>query len=406
MKMKSFRAGRYLMISARIHIRMLSCQSDSNLRIQNRIANSHSSTVVGGRMLGQYVTNGGDGPNSYAQNSSYQGGVLEVAKPIIEEEISKKLDVKHHSSTFRIADFGCSTGHNSFAAMKIITEAIKRKLETDGQTSHIPDFQVFFNDKVANDFNTLFSSLPSKRLYYASGVPGSFHGRLLPKASLHFAYSSYTLNWLSEVPKEVEDDTSPTWNRGKIHCFGARKEVLKAYSNQYVKDVEAFLESRAEELVAGGLMALIVPAVPAFWNPNTAFTSITEFDILGSCLMDLAEKGRFSKAKVDSFNLPLHYTVPQEFEAILERSHNYTLERMEIIDNPGKCTLPGPKDRASFVRAVFEQLLTNHFGSEIIDELFHQYAKKIAASPLFLDPENDKTIMIFVLLKRKPYDQK
>ncbi|KAL0446243.1 UNVERIFIED_CONTAM: hypothetical protein Slati_1752200 [Sesamum latifolium] len=116
--------------------------------------------------------------------------------------------------------------------------------------------------------------------------------------------------------------------------------------------------------------------------------------------------GRFSKAEIDSFNLPLHHTVPQEFKVILERSNNYTLERMEILDNPEKRTLPGPKYRASFVRAVFEQLLTNHFGSEKIDELFHQYAKKIAASPMFLDPENEKTLMIFVLLKPKPYDQK
>ncbi|KAL0373032.1 UNVERIFIED_CONTAM: Loganic acid O-methyltransferase [Sesamum calycinum] len=345
---------------------MLSCQSDSNLRIR--------STVVRGRVVGQYVMNGGDGPNSYARNSSYQGGVLDLAKPIIEEEISRKLDVKHHSSTFMIADFGCSTGH----------------------TTLLPPWKVFFNDKVTNDFNTLFSSLPPERLYYATGVPGSFHGRLLPKASLHFAYSSVTLNWLSDVPKEVADDTSPAWNRGKIHYFGARREVLEAYSNQYAKDVEAFLDSRAEELVAGGLMALIVPAVHAFWNPNTAYTSITQFDILGNNIPHIqwtsnpsTSKGRFSKAKVDSFNLPLYYTVPQELKAILERSHNYTLERMEIIDNSGKLTLPGPKDRASFVRAVFEQMLSNHFGSEIIDKLFQQYAKKIEASPLFLDPENE-----------------
>ncbi|XP_011070212.2 probable S-adenosylmethionine-dependent methyltransferase At5g37990 [Sesamum indicum] len=350
--------------------------------------------------------NGGDGPNSYAQNSSYQRGAVDVAKPIIEAEISRKLDVKHRSSPFRIADFGCSTGHNSFAAMKIITEAIKRKFKTDGQTSHIPDFQVFFNDKVTNDFNTLFSSLPPKRLYYATGIPGSFHGRLLPKSSLHFGYSSCSLNWLSKVPKEVADNASPAWIRGKIHCFGARREVLEAYSNQYAKDVEAFLDARAEELVAGGLMALIVPAVPAFWNPNTAYTSITDFDILGSCLMDLAEKGRFSKAKVDSFNLPVHITIPQEFRAILERSDNYTIERMEIIDNPGKRTLTVPTDRASFFRAVFEQLLINHFGSEIIEELFHQYANKLAASSLFLEPKNEKSVLIFVLLKRKPYDQK
>ncbi|KAL0446240.1 UNVERIFIED_CONTAM: Loganic acid O-methyltransferase [Sesamum latifolium] len=206
---------------------MLSYQSDSNLRIQNGVADPHSS-VVRGRVLGQYVMNGGEGPNSYAQNSSYQGGVVDAAKPTLEAEISKRLDVKNHSSTFRIADFGCSTGHNSFAAMQIITEAIKRKFETDRQTSHTPDFQVFFNDNVTNDFNTLFSSLPPERLYYATGVPGSFHGRLLPKASLHFGYSSCSLHWLSKVPKEVADNTSPAWNRGKIHCFGARREVLEA----------------------------------------------------------------------------------------------------------------------------------------------------------------------------------
>ncbi|KAK4422840.1 Loganic acid O-methyltransferase [Sesamum alatum] len=257
--------------------------------MENRVVDPNNSEERG-RMLGQYVMNGGQGPNSYARNSSYQGGVIDVAKPIIEEEISKRLDVKNHFSTFRIADFGCSTGNNSFAAMKIVTEAIKRKFETDGQTSQIPDFQVFFNDKAANDFNTLFSSLPPKRLYYATGVPGSFHGCVLPKASVHFAYSSCTLHWLSEVPKEVADKTSPAWNKGKIHYFGARKEVLEAYSNQYGKDVEAFLNSRAEELVAGGLMALLVPAVPAFWNPDTSYTWITEIDILGSCLMDLAEK--------------------------------------------------------------------------------------------------------------------
>ncbi|KAK4400395.1 Loganic acid O-methyltransferase [Sesamum angolense] len=355
--------------------RKLSCQMDSNFRIQNRVADPTNS-VVSGRMLGQYVMNGGEGPNSYAQNSSYQGGVVEVAKPIIEEEISKKLDVKHHSSTFMIADFGCSTGHNSFAAMESITKAIKKKFETDGQTSRF-------------------------RIFRCSSTTKS------PMISTLFSVHSHPKDFTMPPEfQEVADDTSPTWNRAKIHCFGARREVLEAYSNQYAKDVEAFLDSRAEELVGGGLMALIVPAVPAFWNPNTAYTTLTEFDILGSCLMDLAEKGRFSKAKVDSFNLPIHYTVPQEFKAILERSVNYTLERMEILDNPGKRTLPGPKDRASFFRAAFEQLLTNHFGSEIIDELFQQYAKKIAASPLFLDPENEKSIMIFVLLKRKPYDHK
>ncbi|KAK7849230.1 putative s-adenosylmethionine-dependent methyltransferase [Quercus suber] len=56
---------------------------------------------------------------------------------------------------------------------------------------------VFFNDQFSNDFNTLFISLPPNRQYFAAGVPGSFYGRLFPKASLHFIHSSYALQWLS-----------------------------------------------------------------------------------------------------------------------------------------------------------------------------------------------------------------
>ncbi|KAL2233351.1 UNVERIFIED_CONTAM: Loganic acid O-methyltransferase [Sesamum indicum] len=337
-------------------------------------------------MLSRYAMNGGDGPHSYAQNSSYQKGVVDVAKPIIEEEISRKLDIKHLSSTFRIADFGCSTGHNSCAAMQIITEAIRRRFEIEGLISQLPDFYVFFNDKVTNDFNTLFNSLPRERLYGAAGVPGSFHGRLLPKATLDFAYSSCSLNWLSEVPKAVLDNTSPAWNQGKIHYLGARREVCEEYANQYAKDIESFLDSRAEELVPGGLMALLVPAVPASWDPNSAYTTTTEIYLFGSCFMDMAKAVQEDSARR---------------RAIIERNDKYTIERMEVLDNPGKHNLIGPKDRAAYFRATSEGMLMDHFGSEIIEELFDRYTKKLEASPLFSDPNCDKSIIMFVLLQRK-----
>ncbi|KAK6122323.1 hypothetical protein DH2020_043943 [Rehmannia glutinosa] len=353
-------------------------------------------------LLGLYAMNGGKGANSYAQNSSYQRGVVDAAKPLIEAEIATKLDTKQLSSThttpFRIADFGCSTGHNSFPAIQIITEAVERKLQTQAQ---IPDFHVFFNDQVMNDFNTLFHSLPPQRNYHAAGVPGPFHGRLLPNASIDFAYSSCALNWLSEVPKAVADYRSPAWNNGKVHYTGARKEVFEAYSNHYANDIESFLKARAEELVNGGLMALLVPAVPTFENPGTSYTTPTEMDLIGSCLVDMAKKGILSEEKVDTFNFPLYFTIPQELKAIIERNHSFSIERMEILNNPGKRTLTSASARATYLRAVFEGLLINHFGTEIMDELFDRYTEKLAASPLFLDPDNEKSIIIFVLLKRK-----
>ncbi|KAI3453090.1 hypothetical protein Pfo_009753 [Paulownia fortunei] len=390
----------------RTSIRMtLSSPLDSKHRIQHHVELNLGDKTMERSSLGLYAMNGGEGPNSYAQNSSYQRGVVDAAKPIIEEEIATKLDIKQLSSThtkpFRIADFGCSTGHNSFPAVQIITEAVEKKIQTEGLTSQIPDFHVFFNDQVMNDFNTLFHSLPPQRNYYAAGVPGPFHGRLLPKASLDFAYSSCALNWLSEVPKSVADHKSPAWNKGKIHYTGARQEVFEAYSNHYANDIESFLEARAQELVSGGLMALLVPAVPAFKNSGTSYTTPTEMDLIGSCLLDMAKKGILSEEKVDTFNFPLYFTIPQELKAIIERSHSFSIERLEILNNPGKRTLPTANARATYLRAVFEGMLINHFGNEIMDELFDRYTKKLAASPIFIDPDNEKSIIICVLLKRK-----
>ncbi|KAL0424677.1 UNVERIFIED_CONTAM: Loganic acid O-methyltransferase [Sesamum radiatum] len=247
------------------------------------------------RTLDLYAMNAGDGPRSYVQNSSYQRGVVDIAKPIIEEEIARKLDIKHPSPTspngFWVADFGCSTGHNSFPAMQIITQAIYRKHASSGLiTSQIPEFFVFFNDVITNDFNTLFTSLPPRRHYSAIRVPGDFHSRLLPESSLHFAYSSWALQWLTGVPKAVVERDSPAWNSRAILYTRDRKEVCDAYLNQYAKDIEAFLEARAVEMVSGGLMALLVPAVPAFWNPETEYTIPCDLNLLGSCLVDMAKK--------------------------------------------------------------------------------------------------------------------
>ncbi|XP_011075915.1 probable S-adenosylmethionine-dependent methyltransferase At5g38780 [Sesamum indicum] len=362
--------------------------------------------VLPRRTLDLYAMNAGDGPRSYVQNSSYQRGAVDIAKPIIEEEIARKLDIKHRSSTspngFWVADFGCSTGHNSFPAMQIITRAIYRKHASSGLiTSQIPEVFVLFNDVITNDFNTLFTSLPPRRRYTAIRLPGDFHSRLLPESSLHFAYSSWALQWLTQVPKEVAERDSPAWNNRAILYTRDRKEVCDAYLNQYAKDIEAFMEARAVEMVSGGLMAILVPAVPAFWNPETEYTIPSDLNLLGSCLVDMAKTGKFSEAKVDSFNLPFYFTTPEQLKAILERSHSFTLERLEILNNPGKYTLPSVNARAAFYRAVLEGLLTDHFGSDIIDELFTLYMEKLAALPVFLNPDKDKSTVILAVLKRR-----
>lgn len=230
---------------------------------------------------------------------------MEASKGMIQEAIIKHFDINKtlnsasSSNQIFLADLGCSTGPNTFLAVQNILEAIQLKyqLEKRHHLDHSDDqddqnipfiFQVFFNDHFENDFNTLFKSLLQTRTYLAAGVPGSFHSRLFPNSSLHFVHCSYSLHWLSKVPSQVMDKASPAWNKGRIHYTNAGKQVVKAFADQYAEDILSFLNARAEELVVGGLMALIIPAVPDILLPSDT-TNGTEKDLLGSCLMDMTK---------------------------------------------------------------------------------------------------------------------
>lgn len=192
------------------------------------------------------------------------------------------------SNSFRIADLGCSTGPNTFIAVQNIIEAVSQKFQTKGQ-SQIPEFQVYFGDHVSNDFNVLFANLPKDAKYFAAGVPGSFHGRLFPRASLSFVYSAYALQWLSKTPQELRDSNSPAFNKGRIFYTNAAEEVGEAYSVQYSEDLLCFLDARAQELAPGGLMALLIPGrLDSSLPANSSLGPI--FEPFESCLVDMANE--------------------------------------------------------------------------------------------------------------------
>ena len=210
---------------------------------------------------------------------------------IISKGIAEKLELSNFpgSKAFRVADLGCSVGPNTFLAVQNIVDSVEHKYKRQGLGHLLPEFQVFFNDHVSNDFNQLFTSLPPKRRYYSTGVPGSFHDRLFPNSSMHFVHSSYAAQWLSKVPKELVDKTSPAWNKGRIHYSNSAKEVRKCYEAQFFKDMHRFLNAKAQEILHGGLMALVLPACPNGTPHNQVFLNKTT-ELLGLCLVDMAKR--------------------------------------------------------------------------------------------------------------------
>ncbi|PON82296.1 SAM dependent carboxyl methyltransferase [Trema orientale] len=342
--------------------------------------------------------NGGSDRYSYSKNSNFQRKGIDCAKELINKAIAEKLDVNIFASskTFRLADLGCAAGPNTFFAVQNIIDALELKCQGQGESCQVPEFQVFFNDLASNDFNELFQSLPPERRYFAAGVPGLFHGRIFPSDSIHFVHSSYAVQVLSRVPEEVLDKESPAWNRGRINYSDSPDEVVKCFEAQYAKDMESFLKARAKEIVLGGLMAFVVPGRPNRTPHSETFVNRTT-TLMGSCLLDMANKGKVSHEKLDSFNMPTYFASPEELEEFVKRNGCFSVEIMEIQEQER----PEPKVLSSTIRGGIGGMIKEYFGLEedISDEIFDLFLKKLEEHSTFIF-ESGNAINLFVLLKR------
>ncbi|KAL4568869.1 hypothetical protein LXL04_024486 [Taraxacum kok-saghyz] len=309
------------------------------------------------------------------------------------EAIDDKMDVNGFlasSNSINIADLGYSDG---FLAVKNIVESVKRK----GSDEEI-QFQVFFNDHVFNHFDKLLKFVPPNRECYAAIVSGSIHSRLFPKGALHFVNSSYALYWLSKIPDELIDKNSPAFNKGKIFYTTSHKEVVEAYSAQFRKDMAAFLNARAEELVPGGLMSLVLPCFEVKKHPL-----VDVVDLLGDCLIDLVNAGLVSEDKVDSFNFPRYNATREEIKNVINENGQFRIEKLQRLGAPSYVPdkLPNIHIFMSYLQTSWEGLIENHFGRGIMDEVFGLLRKKIVTSPVLTKANMSTVSECFILLQKK-----
>ncbi|KAK4380583.1 hypothetical protein RND71_002445 [Anisodus tanguticus] len=352
--------------------------------------------------------NDGNGVYSYRKNSQLQKEGSDVMMGLIKEAILEKMDIKillasTSNASFHIVDFGCSIGPNTFLAMQNIIEAVTHKYQTQSKNIQIsPEFQVFFNDHVTNDFNTLFKSLPPERRYFASAVPGSFYGHLFPSRSIHFAYSSYSLQWLSKTPEELVDEKSRSWNKGKIHYIDASKEVTSAYVAQFENDMEVFLNARAKEIVEGGMIVMILPGKHSELDHSQVAAGFNVLKFFESSLTDMINEGILEETLVDSFNVPLYVASPKDMTKVVKRNDYFSIERMEITESQSK--IVDEADAKSLIihlRATLEGIFTKYFGVKISDEMFARTMDKCEEISAWMKVEYKKASQLFVVLKRK-----
>nr|CAD1842774.1 unnamed protein product [Ananas comosus var. bracteatus] len=250
-------------------------------------------------------------------------------------------------TTMTIADLGCSVGPNALLMASEIIDAIA---QASHQLNRGPsEIQVFLNDLPGNDFNTLFSLFPEfhklreRKLQeseqeqvhcFISGVPGSFYGRLFVSKSLHFAYSSSSLHWLSQVPQMRLQDGSevPLNNKGKIYISHiSPPSVFEAYKKQFKRDFSLFLKCRREEVVEGGHMVLTFVARRSS-NPSTPLLGSYLWELLAKTLMDMASLGLIEEEKVDSFNLPWYEPSMEEVKNEITIQGLFSIKKIELFE--------------------------------------------------------------------------
>ncbi|KAL9248482.1 Salicylate carboxymethyltransferase-like protein [Drosera capensis] len=333
----------------------------------------------------------GTGQHSYANNSQFQRTVITEAKPLLEESLKQLLNSAAVPKCLTIADLGCSSGPNALLLLSDIIDIIGATCQSM-INQEPPELKIFLNDLPGNDFNTIFKLLSSfqesvdrekehevKIPYFISATPGSFFGRLFPINFLHFVHSSYSLHWLSQVPKGlIGSDRAATLNKGNIHIvLTSPPEVHEAYYEQYATDFKLFLRSRSKELVSGGRMVITSQGSTRSRAPSFSW------EIFGKCLRSMASEGMIEQKTLDEFNVPTYYPTAEEIKGLVKEEGSFTIDKLETFTKTWDATDRKPaliaraKALTAAYRAITEPLITVSFGESIIDHLFRMYEEML-----------------------------
>ncbi|KAK0591680.1 hypothetical protein LWI29_006283 [Acer saccharum] len=345
----------------------------------------------------------GEGENSYLQNSGLMQKVAVKSKPILERAV-ESLFTENSSLPFQVlnaADLGCSSGPNSFSVMSTVIQSVENKCR-ELKYKTIPEFQFYLNDLPGNDFNTLFKGLTSfvsekhKNVScFVMGAPGSFHGRLFPRNTMHLVHSSYGAHWLSKVPIDLPI------NKGKIYISKTSPPAVReAYLAQFQQDFSLFLRSRAQEMVpdVGRVVLILHGRLSA--DP-TSKDSHTPWEHFSDAISHLVSKGLIDEERLDSFDVPYYTPSQEEVKEMIDKEGSFAVDLMETfaIDVGDKDIWSDATSCANNIRSFTEPMISHHFGVEILDELYDKITDLIVQD--FAKTEPDKIINIVVVLRRK-----
>ncbi|WCJ40686.1 S-adenosyl-L-methionine-dependent methyltransferases superfamily protein [Euphorbia peplus] len=336
---------------------------------------------------------GGDGENSYHQNSTHQKRAILKGREILGESIGQVCE-KSSKECLKIVDMGCSSGPNTLLPMWEMIESIDSTCARLNTTP--PTLQLFLNDLPGTDFNSIFTSLVPKfyeklqkdkgrnsSTCFVAAMPGSFYGSLFPHNSIHFVHSSSALHWCSQIPEGLVTEDGIAINKGNICAATTSSErVHELYLDQFRKDFQVFLKSRSEELISTGGMLLTFHVQ----NAKYPHCNMAIWEVYAQTFQDMVDEGIITQFMLDSYNIPIYAPPLEDVKNVITNEGSFNIKGVEeyeldwgIIFEGNKDVVDKGKIIVNHTRATSESMLASHFGYGILDDFYHRLSFKAAA---------------------------
>jgi hypothetical protein len=334
------------------------------------------------------------GGGFYNRHSAPQWAAIDYVLPWLEDALLS-MNLPLAPDTIALADFGCSEGKNSIAAMQRMLPVLRKRTVRPLATIH--------SDLATNDYSALFTNLSadcrSAILFdnvYSSVVAGSMYDQLLPPASISVATTFNAIGYFSRRPLErLPGFIQPNGPSAARNIGTVKAQERAEFAQQATDDVSAFLTARAAELVQGGKLLIEV-----FGASASRCTGHGIYDALNDAILEVCKTGRVGDDEYERYYQPIYFRTLEELVAPVARpnsSHSsmYRLERSEtyeiktpFVEEYRATTDAGRYARAftDFFRAFTEPVLRIAFSAHadidvLVCDIFSRAERLIRENP-------------------------
>jgi hypothetical protein len=351
------------------------------------------------------------GAGYYDQHSSAQLASIQALQDWVDDAVAN-LPLPDPPRPVTVLDLGSSEGRNAIRVTADIVAGLRRRTDQPLQT--------IYSDLASNDFKQLFANLDGARRaglfaedVYASVVPGTFYGPLLPPTTVHLATCFNSILWLDQLPAVPMRD-SIAYRRPYPPRPGliVPPEVAAAFERQAEQDLIRFLKCRARELVPGGKLLVASPA-----DTDEARINDGLADVLNDACLDLVATRELKREQYERLTMPQYCRTLTEMLAPLERKDSpmrgtFSVDRAQEFEVPTPFSVEFQRSGdvaayaaayTGFLRAISEPVVRAAFGqhegeSPTLERLYERIRDRIQA-------ERERYVfryfMVAVLLTRR-----